>query len=76
LRDSAGPGSAFPALTNCSVAAEVKKSDPTKNTSPSTAEPTSSTNPGKGATTKQADPTAKSTPIHHDARRGAHHVPG
>jgi hypothetical protein len=55
-----------------SAAAEVKKTEPTKNTIPSTPDPTSSTNPGNGAIRKQLDPTAKRTPIHHDTRSGAH----
>jgi hypothetical protein len=55
-----------------SAAAVVKKIEPTKNTNPSAAAPTSWTNPGNGATKKQVAPIAKSTPIHHDIRRGAH----
>jgi hypothetical protein len=61
--------------SHCSVAAEVKKIDPTKNTMPSTPEPTSCTKPGNGPIRKQADPKAKSTPIHHDTRSGTHQTP-
>jgi len=57
------------------VAAAVKKIEPAKNTAPSTADPTSSTNPGSAATRKHVEPIAKRTPIHHDARRGAHQTP-
>ena len=53
----------------------MKKIDPTKNTAASAAEPTSSTNPGNGPTRKQVEPIANRTPIHHDARRGAHQTP-
>ena len=56
----------------------MKNSEPTKKTVPSAAEPTSCTNPGNGPTKKQSEPIENSTPIHHEARRGAHHrtVPG
>jgi hypothetical protein len=67
-------GSKRPLCSNCSVAADVKKIDPTKNTIPSTVDPTSSTNPGNGPTKKHVEPTAKRAPIHQDARRGAHHT--
>jgi hypothetical protein len=50
----------------------VKKMDPTKNTAASVADPTAWTNPGKGPMKKQVAPIANSTPIHHDARCGAH----
>src|SRR3954452_17293178 len=56
----------------CSNAADVKKIEPTKKTTPSTDDPTSSTNPGNGATRKQAEPTANRTPVHHPMRCGAH----
>ncbi len=56
-------------------AADVKKIDPTKKTAASAAEPTHSTKPGNGATRKQVEPIANRTPIHHDARRGAHQTP-
>ena len=76
LRERAsGPSSALIVSSHCSVAAEVKKIDPTKNTMPSTPEPTSCTKPGNGPIRKQADPKAKSTPIHHDTRLGAHQTP-
>jgi hypothetical protein len=41
---------------------------------PVDARPDESTNPRNGAIRKQLDPTAKRTPIHHDARSGAHHT--
>ena len=43
----------------------MKKTEPTKNTVPSAAEPTSCTNPGNGPTKKQSDPIANRIPIHH-----------
>jgi hypothetical protein len=46
--------------------------DPTKNTTASVADPTAWTNPAKGPMKKQVAPIANSTPIHHDARCGAH----
>jgi hypothetical protein len=67
-----GPRSALKFSRHWSVAAEVKKTEPTKNTIPSTPDPTSSTNPGNGAIRKQVDPRTNRTPIHHDARSGAH----
>ena len=70
------PRSAFAVSTNWSVAAEVKKIEPTKKTRPSIREPTSSTKPGNGPTRKHVEPIPKSTPIHHEARRGAHQTPG
>jgi hypothetical protein len=62
--------------SHCSVAAEVKKIEPTKNTMASGPEPTSSTKPGNGAIRKQLAPMAKRIPIHHDALRGAHQTLG
>src|SRR3954466_9991505 len=59
----------------CSNAADVKKIEPTKKTTPSTDDPTSSTNPGNGATRKHAEPTANRTPVHHAMRCGAHQTP-
>ena len=56
----------------CSAAADVKNSEPAKNTAASAPAPTRCTKPGNGPTTKHAEPTANSTPIHQDARRGAH----
>ena len=46
----------------------VKKIDPTKNTRPSTREPTSSTKPGSAATVKQDAPIANSAAVHHPTR--------
>ena len=69
----AGPRSALTVSRYCSAAAAVKKSEPAKNTAASAPAPTSATKPGNGPTAKQAEPTANSTPIHHEARRGAHH---
>ena len=74
-RRASGPGSALIVSSHWSAAAEVKKIEPTKKTSPSAPEPTSSTNPGNGPRKKQVDPMANRTPIHHDARRGAHQTP-
>ena len=71
---SAEPRSAFAASRYWSSAAEVKKTEPTKNTVPSAAEPTSWTKPGIGPSTKQTEPIANRTPIHHEARRGANQV--
>src|SRR5262245_63236726 len=70
-----GARSALKVSTHWSPAAVVKKIDPTKKTAPSAAEPTSSTKPGIGPTRKQAEPIANSTPIHHEALRGAHQTP-
>jgi hypothetical protein len=53
----------------------VKKIEPTKKTIPSAPEPTSCSKPGKGPMRKHAEPIANRTPIHHDARRGAHQTP-
>jgi len=58
-----------------SAAADVKKIEPTKKTIPSSPEPTSCSNPGNGPTKKHVEPIANSTPILHDARRGAHQTP-
>src|SRR5262249_44654238 len=66
------PRQASAVVSSCRVAAEVKKIEPTKNTSPSTREPTSSTKPGNGPTRKHVEPIAKRTPTHHDACRGRH----
>src|SRR3954468_21649699 len=63
------------ACSACSNAAEVKKIEPTKKTTPSTNDPTSSTKPGNGATRKHAEPTANRTPVHHPTRCGAHQTP-
>ena len=65
--------SAFAASRYWISAAEVKKTEPTKNTVPSAAEPTSWMNPGNGPTMKQTEPIANRTPIHQEARCGAHH---
>src|SRR5512132_2557393 len=70
-----GPRSALKVSRHWSPAAVVKKMDPTKNTAASAAEPTAWTNPGKGPMKKQLAPIANSTPIHHDARCGAHQTP-
>src|SRR3954447_3506558 len=59
----------------CRKAADVKKIEPTKKTTPSTDDPTSSTNPGNGATRKHAEPIANRTPVHHPIRCGAHQTP-
>src|SRR5262245_51469343 len=72
LRRRAGPGSALIVSSHWSAAAEVKKIDPTKNVIPSAPEPTSCSKPGNGPTKKHVDPIANRTPIHHEARRGAH----
>jgi hypothetical protein len=53
----------------------VKKIEPTKKTSPSTPEPTNCSKPGNGPMKKHVEPIANSTPIHHDARLGAHQTP-
>ena len=58
-----------------SAAADVKKIEPTKKTIPSAPEPTSCSKPGNGPTRKHVEPIANRTPIHHDARRGAHQTP-
>src|SRR4030095_16783813 len=71
-RRRAGPGSALIVSSHWSVAADVKKIEPTKKTIPSAPEPTSCSKPGRGPTKKHAAPIANRTPIHHDARRGAH----
>ena len=63
---------AFAASRYWSSAAEVKKSEPTKKTTPSADDPTRSMKPGNGPTKKQAEPIANRTPIHHEASRGAH----
>ena len=67
--------SAFTASRYCSAAALVKKIEPTKKIAPSAPGPTAWTTPGRGPTRKHAEPMAKSTPIHHEARRGAHQTP-
>src|SRR5262245_56403278 len=67
-------GSNRPLCTNWSVAADVKKIEPTKKTIPSISDPTSSTSPGNGPTRKHVEPIAKRIPIHQDAWRGAHHT--
>jgi hypothetical protein len=46
------------------VAAEVKNSEPAKNTAASAAAPTSWTKPGNGPTAKHAEPTMNSTALH------------
>src|SRR5512132_1957655 len=74
-RRSAGPGSALIVSNHGSAAADVKKIEPTKKTIPSAPEPTSCSKPGNGPTNKHVEPTANRTPIHHDARRGAHQTP-
>src|SRR5262245_20061055 len=74
-RRCAGPGSALIVSSHWSAAAEVKKIEPTKKTSPSAPEPTSCSNPGNGPTKKHVEPIANRTPIHHDARPGAHQTP-
>ena len=75
LHQSSDRGRKRPLCTYWSEAAEVKKIDPTKKTTASTVEPTSSTKPGMGPTRKQVEPIANRTPIHHDARSGAHNAP-
>jgi hypothetical protein len=64
--------SAFAVSRHWRSAALVKKIEPTKKTAPSAVEPTKSANPGKGPTRKQTEPIENKTPIHHEARRGAH----
>ena len=54
------------------MAAEVKNSEPAKNTAASAPAPTSCTKPGNGPIAKQAEPMMNSTAIHHDKRPGAH----
>src|SRR4051794_39240463 len=75
LHQSIARGRNRPPWTYCSVAADVKKSEPTKKTRASISDPTSSTSPGKGPTRKHVEPIAKRTPIHHLARFGAHELP-
>ncbi len=70
-----GSGAVLIVSSHWSNAADVKKIEPTKKTTPSTAEPTHSTNPGNGATRKHVAPIANRTAIHHEARRGAHQTP-
>ena len=70
-----GARSALKVSRHCSPAAVVKKIEPTKNTAASALAPTSFANPGSGPTMKQVAPIANRTPIHHEARRGAHQVP-
>lgn len=70
-----GPSCALIVSSHSNAAAEVKKIEPTKNTIPSTWEPTTSTNPGNGPMKKQVDPNANRTPIHHETRHGAHQTP-
>src|SRR5690349_3348741 len=49
----------------CTVAAEVKKIEPMKNTAASAVGPTSWRKPGNGPTAKQDEPMMNSTPLHH-----------
>lgn len=58
--------------SHCSVAAKVKKREPTKKVAPSARAPTQARYAGSGATTKQAEPRMNSTAIHQEARCGAH----
>jgi hypothetical protein len=76
LHQSSRRGPNRPPSTYCNAAADVKKSEPTKKTTPSISEPTSSTSPGNGPTRKHVEPMANRTPIHQVALRGAHHVFG
>ena len=72
VRRPAGSRSALAASRYCNRAAEVKKTEPAKNTVPSAAEPTRPAKPGNGPRRKQTDPIANRTPIHHEAWPGAH----
>ena len=64
----AGPRSALTVSRYCSAAAEVKKSEPAKNTAASAPAPTSCTKPGNGPIAKQAEPIDEQ---HRDPPRGA-----